>query len=87
MLAKLTGFAVQVYIQLLMAMKRDMDFMIISCIGAAISLTLSLLLIPSMGGFGAACAAATGEMVINVLSVLWLKRLTQFAPAVAKAEP
>jgi hypothetical protein len=40
-----------------------------------------------MGGFGAACAAATGEMVINVLSVLWLKRLTQFAPAVAKAEP
>jgi O-antigen/teichoic acid export membrane protein len=87
MLAKLTGFAVQVYIQILMAMKRDMDFMIISCIGAAISLTLSLLLIPSMGGFGAACAAATGEMVINVLSVLWLKRLTQFAPAVAKAEP
>ncbi len=86
MLAKLTGFAVQVYIQLLMAMKRDTDFMIISCLGAAISLTLSLLLIPSMGGFGAACAAATGEMVINLLSVLWFKRLKQTQAAVAETQ-
>jgi O-antigen/teichoic acid export membrane protein len=69
-----------------MAMKRDTDFMIISCLGAAISLTLSLLLIPSMGGFGAACAAATGEMVINLLSVLWFKRLKQNQAAVAEAQ-
>jgi len=86
MLAKLTGFAVQIYIQLLMAMKRDTDFMIISCLGAAISLTLSLLLIPSMGGFGAACAAATGEMIINASSVLWFRKLRQAQLAVAEAK-
>ncbi|KER11036.1 MAG: hypothetical protein HY22_00645 [[Candidatus Thermochlorobacteriaceae] bacterium GBChlB] len=74
-MAKLTGFVAQVYVQTLVAMKRDMDFLIISALGSAISLMSSAALIPQFGAVGAAWGAAAGEVLINFGSfcyMLWL---------------
>ncbi len=74
-IAKLTGFVAQVYVQTLVAMKRDVDFLIISALGAAISLMSSAALIPQFGAVGAAWGAAVGEVLINLGSfcyMLWL---------------
>ncbi|MFN3386259.1 MAG: oligosaccharide flippase family protein [Candidatus Thermochlorobacter sp.] len=71
-IARLTGFIAQVYVQTLVAMKRDIDFLIISIIGSATSIGLSIVFIPNLGALGAAWSAATGEVLINIASVIWV---------------
>lgn len=72
-------------LQFLIPSKQDKKFIISVTVGAAVNLSLNLILIPVMYSYGAAIATVIGELVVTFLCVFFSRKYVSFGNIVRKS--